>query len=120
MDEFGPFRVEQPESARASAAEMALAGTLIACAVFFDFDAIDSKRFFAFHRKACGGAHEIDGEAASASSLSADRAIAKLIGMRRVRLYREFDRTAATRTVEFDRHARLLREPTWEIKISFY
>jgi hypothetical protein len=49
-------------------------------------------------------AHDVDGEAAAARGLAADRAIAELVGIGRVRGDRKPHGAAAARALESDRH----------------
>src|SRR5262245_13450994 len=66
------------------------------------------KGAFAFHFKSVGLAHDIDRISAATRALSADRAIAALIRVRRVAVDAEADRAAATGAFETHRQLNLL------------
>jgi hypothetical protein len=68
---------------------------------------IDADRSLAFDLQRVRIAHDVDGEAAAARGLAADRAIAELVGIGRVALDAETHRLAAAGTFEQFRHVRL-------------
>src|SRR5579872_17788 len=67
-------------------------------------------RLFAAYFKSVSYPHDVNCISAAARALAADRAIAALIGVGRVAVDREADRTAAARAFETHRHSSLLGE----------
>src|SRR5262245_13731082 len=108
MHEIRPFRIVKPQRRTAFAAEMALAGTLIAALVFrvFHFRAIDLQRLFAGDLHRLEIAAEIDRIPAAALRLAADAAIAALIRVGMARAQAEAHGAAMART--FEQHQSLL------------
>src|SRR5687768_14039396 len=105
MDEFGPARVEQPQGAGALPAEMPLrrAGLQPADAVrarLLDLGPVDRQRLAPCDLERAREPAQVDGVAAASGGLAADRAIAELVGLRRVRVHGEAHRTAAAGTRE--------------------
>ena len=109
MHEVRPMRIEQPQRARAFAAEIPLpaADLAIIPVIVADHGAVDAQRPAAGNGQGLRHAHDVDGKAAAARGLTADRAIAELVGMRRMRGEPEPHRAAAARTFKCDRHGRL-------------
>nr|GEY19842.1 chemoreceptor McpA-like [Tanacetum cinerariifolium] len=83
MDQFGPLRAEQPQSAAALLAEMPLGaagmGLMVVCVAHFGV--IDGDAVFAFYIEALGVAAKVDCVAAATLGLAADGAVAALIGI---------------------------------------
>src|SRR5262245_50885461 len=96
MHQFGPTRIPRPQGGRAFRTEIALSLAGFAAAVLvFDLGAIDADRALALDLQRVEGAHDVDGVSPAARRLAADRAVAKLIRIRRVALQREAHRAAA-------------------------
>jgi len=105
MHQLGPFRAEQPQRARAFAAEMALAAAHLAVALAAaDFGAVDAQRLAPGDEEGSRITHDVDGETAAPRGLAADRAIAELVGIGRVGGDRKPHGAAAARALERDRH----------------
>ena len=90
VKQLGPGRVEQPKSARTAGAEMALpgAGLQPANAVRVglpDLGAVDAKRLAPVYLERVRDGREIYGVSTAARRLAADRAVAELVGLRRLR-----------------------------------
>src|SRR5262245_60152591 len=90
VDELRPARVPDPQRAAALAAEAALALALLAV----DPGVEPGDELLAAHLQALGVGAEIDGVAATAGGLAADRAVAAHVGGGRVGLDLELHRAA--------------------------
>jgi hypothetical protein len=97
-----PCRVVEPECGAAFRAEIALAGRDFAFRAFVvdDLGTIDAEISLPRHLQRIRDAAKVDGVAATALLLAADRAVAEHEGRRRVALDLEFDRAAAARTFQ--------------------
>src|SRR5262249_17530513 len=98
----------------ASGTKVALAPALLAMTfVVADLGMENPDRLPAPHLHRPVIAHQVDGEAATARGLAADRAVAELIGIRRVTCDTEVNRAAAARTFKRESHGHLPGRDGW-------
>src|SRR5690606_15139368 len=101
MHEFGPGRIEQPQAAAAALAEMSLGTAGMAGFALFAHDrVIDADVVLAADPQGTCIAADVDGVAASALRLAADRAVAALVGDGRGAFEREMHGAAMTGSFE--------------------